>query len=378
MEELVTMMAQVMQRQQTLLEQQQIQHRPKIEIANYQDGEDIESFLETFEGIMRLHQVQKQDWVIHLIPKLQGRARDACAGLTYKEDYETVKTVLKRRFDITTEGCRRRFRSLKWSKSMTPEEYTVQVTKLADRWLTPDEGMEQVKEKVVMEQMIEGIPVMMRQWIMREEIRGPTHIAELMQRYITSERMEEHGLISQPSLRPTQFGSTRRTTSSRWKPKYEMESTERKVDDRTKSKQGITCYKCGQIGHISKNCSKKSFGQEMLYRDQLRKGTVNGISTDRIVLDTGASTTIVHQRMVSEKDYTGDAVTITDSGGTTRLYPKARVTIQLQGDQTFSQEVAVSEVVPEDVLLGRDAPIGVPLLATFPRQVRKAMWEKMN
>ena len=65
------------------------------------------------------------------------------------------------------------------------------------------------------------------------------------------------------------------------------------------------------------NYSKKSFGQKMLYRDQLRKGTVNGIPTDRIVLDTGTSTTIVHQRMVSEKDYTGDAVTITDSGGTT-------------------------------------------------------------
>ena len=52
MEELVTVMDQVMQWQQTLLEQQQIQHRPNIEIANYQDGEDIESFLETFEGIM--------------------------------------------------------------------------------------------------------------------------------------------------------------------------------------------------------------------------------------------------------------------------------------------------------------------------------------
>ena len=176
MEELVTMIAQLMQQQQTFLEQQQIQHRPKIEIANYQDREDIES-IET--GIMRLHQVQKQDWVIHLIPKLQGRARDACARLTYEKDYETVKTMLKRRFDITTEGCRKRFRSLKWSKSMTPEEYTVQVTKLADRWLTPEEEMEQVKEKVVMEQMIERIPVTMRQWIMREEIHGPTHIAKL-------------------------------------------------------------------------------------------------------------------------------------------------------------------------------------------------------
>ena len=61
--------------------------------------------------------------------------------------------------------------------------------------------------------------------------------------------------------------------------------------------------------------------------------------------------------MVTEENYTGDAVTITDSGGSTCSYPKASVMIQL---------------------LGRDALIGVPLLDTFPRQVRKAMWEKMN
>ena len=63
MEELVTMMTQVIQWQQTLLKQQQIQHRPMIEIANYQGGEGIANFLEAFEGIMRLHQVPKQDWV---------------------------------------------------------------------------------------------------------------------------------------------------------------------------------------------------------------------------------------------------------------------------------------------------------------------------
>ena len=116
----------------------------------------------------------------------------------------------------------------------------------------------------------------------------------------------------------------------------------------------------------------------MLYRDQLWKGTVNGVPTDWIVLDIGASTTIVHQRIVSEKEYTGDVITIMDSGGTTWLYPKVWVTIQLQGNQEFSQKVALSEVVPEDVLLGRDVPIGVQLLDTFPRQVRKVIWEKMN
>ena len=89
----------------------------------------------------------------------------------------------------------------------------------------------------------------------------------------------------------------------------------------------------------------------MRYQDQLRKGTVNGIPTDRMALDTGASTTIIHQRMVTEENNTGEAVMIIDSGGSTHSYPKARVMIQLQGEQKFSQKVAVSEVVPEDVLL---------------------------
>ena len=141
----------------------------------------------------------------------------------------------------------------------------------------------------------------------------------------------------------------------------------RRTEAKSTSRREVTCYKSGQIGHISRNCPKKSFGQEMSYRDHLRKGIMDGISTDRIVLDTGASTTIVHQRMVSEENYTGDAVTITDSGGSTRSYPKARVMIQLQGEQELSQEVPVSEIVPKEVLLGRDAPIGIPLLGTFPR-----------
>ena len=51
---------------------------------------------------------------------------------------------------------------------------------------------------------------------------------------------------------------------------------------------------------------------------------MNGIPTDRIVLKTGASTTIVHQRMVIEENYTGDAVMITDSGDSTHSHPKAR------------------------------------------------------
>ena len=49
----------------------------------------------------------------------------------------------------------------------------------------------------------------------------------------------------------------------------------------------------------------------MSYRDLLRKGIMNGIPTDRIVLDTRAFTTIIHQRIVTEVKYTRDGMAIT-------------------------------------------------------------------
>ena len=66
---------------------------------------------------------------------LQGKARDACAGLTYTE----VKEVLGKGFNVTEEGSRQSLRNLKFNNKMTPEEYAIQAMRLTSRWLTPDE-----------------------------------------------------------------------------------------------------------------------------------------------------------------------------------------------------------------------------------------------
>ena len=70
-------------------------------MAINQEGEDIDSFLETFEGMMQLHQIPQDEWEANLIPKLQSKARDACAGLTYTETYMEVKEVLRKQFNVT-------------------------------------------------------------------------------------------------------------------------------------------------------------------------------------------------------------------------------------------------------------------------------------
>ena len=179
MDQLAAAMAQLAQAQQQMLQQNTLQ-RKYVDMAIYQERENIDTFLETFEGMMRLHQIPRDEWVAYLIPKLQGKVRDACAGLTYTETYTEVKEVLWKQFNVTEESSRQSLKNLKFNNKMTPEEYTIQAMRLTGWWLTPDEEEEQMGQKVAMEQMVEGMSEGMKKWIIREQPRDPYAMTELI------------------------------------------------------------------------------------------------------------------------------------------------------------------------------------------------------
>ena len=70
-------------------------------------------------------------------------------------------------------------------------------------------------------------------------------------------------------------------------------------------------------------------------------GTVNGFPSERILLDTGCTQTMVHERFVCENDYTGSVVQIRCAHGDVCQYPVARVSICVAG-QEFKLEAVVS------------------------------------
>ena len=55
------------------VEQATCDQNKRVKMAEYKDGEDINSFLEAFEGIMKLNEVEENDWLNFLVPSLTGK-----------------------------------------------------------------------------------------------------------------------------------------------------------------------------------------------------------------------------------------------------------------------------------------------------------------
>ena len=139
---------------------------PKVKLQSYNEGDDMETFLETFEASMKLNKVDERLWLTYLIGLLRGKTAEACQGIDHnKADYAYVRERLRDYFDVTEEGQRKKVRSLCLRPKTSPESYTAEGTKLVRRWLKPKEEVEEVLDKILREALIEGLLAEMRQWV---------------------------------------------------------------------------------------------------------------------------------------------------------------------------------------------------------------------
>ena len=92
-----------------------------------------------------------------------------------------------------------------------------------------------------------------------------------------------------------------------------------------------------------------------------RSGTVDGKVKD-ILLDTGCTRTLVHQKLIPREKKTSGEVIIRCAHGDEVSYPLAQVEIAV-GGQVLAVEAGVSRTLPVSVLLGTDVPQLVNLLS---------------
>ena len=98
------------------------------------------------------------------------------------------------------------------------------------------------------------------------------------------------------------------------------------------------------------------------------KGTVNGIFTQDIVVDTVANKTLVHRKFVTPADMVEGEITISCAHGDSVSYPLAAIQVSL-GGRDLLVHVGVVDKLPAAALLGWDIPDLMDLVKpTMPSQ----------
>ena len=119
--------------------------------------------MQRFERFADTAKCQKPGWASKLSALLSGRALEVYSRLSEEaaKDYDKVKITLMRRYDLTEDGYRRKFRASKPEVEESPEQFTVRLDRYLLRWLQLSDTaktFDGLKDLIVKEQFIDSFP----------------------------------------------------------------------------------------------------------------------------------------------------------------------------------------------------------------------------
>ena len=158
-----------------------------LRMTQFQESEDIHDFIEAFEGIMGIQNVDSTEWVLRLTPLLNGKVWAVCTFLGTIVEYDEVKKVILSHCNVNTERCRKRFRTHIWTKNAKPNDWTAKGLKLMKRWLLPEERTEQMMDKIAVGQFLDALPQELRIWVASHNPGTAAAVAELIESYDTAD-----------------------------------------------------------------------------------------------------------------------------------------------------------------------------------------------
>ncbi|XP_073515734.1 uncharacterized protein [Phyllobates terribilis] len=339
------------------------QHFPVME----KDG-DLDTFLRGFEKACRQYQLPTDQWARYLTPGLRGKALEVFASLPREQDgdYEAVKQALIKKYQLTPEVYRKKFRALQRGPHDTYSDVVDGLRTNFEQWV---QGLsvttfEDLKDLMVKDQFFHLCPVEVRQFVLDREPKEAAKAAQIADTYeanLTPEVWKSAAAnckggkpTTTPSVPASRPSAGPAPSSSAW-----TAFNSRK------------CYTCDQTGHISLVCPERQKinptpeapgptaailfvgGAVSWARENLQPDTVGNTVTVGLK-DTGAERTLIRPEFVlPEELLPGKTLTVTGFGGVRCPIPMARVFLDWGAGKGL-REVGVSENLPTNVLLGTD------------------------
>ncbi|XP_035668611.1 translation initiation factor IF-2-like [Branchiostoma floridae] len=171
--------------------------RAKIpKLPAFEDGtDDLDAFLQRFERIATSNGWKETTWASTLSALLNGTALEVYSRLNDYDarDYNKVKEALMKRYNLTEDGFRAKFRHNQPEKGESPEQFLVRLTKYLDRWVDLSEttrDYESLPDLFIREQFMEACPVDLATHVRERALQSMKEMADMAQHFLEAHKRE--------------------------------------------------------------------------------------------------------------------------------------------------------------------------------------------
>lgn len=356
-------------------------HRIRDQLPPFVVGEDMAKYLVKFEHVCERNAIERSLWAQNLLALLPGEVSDVITCLSREafESYDEVKEALLRRYKLSPEAFRQRFRYAKRGNE-SHVEFAFRLKADLVEWLKGEDvydDRDKVVECIALEQFYRCIEDDVKLWL--QDKLGEVQLnkaAELAEEYYT--RRNLHSRAVRVEKAEKKEGFTRKSDERKPFPNRNLRKdpslTKETVRDgqteaqksgevpkqRTdttrafESRKPLICYHCKKEGHIALNCKQKfafatireSEKNMQLLEPYIQEISVNG-KTCRALRDSAATMDVVHPSFVSPNDFTGECAWIRQVAEEQSACLPI-VTVVLEGSfGKLHTEAAVSAALPD-------------------------------
>ncbi|KAK3746423.1 hypothetical protein QZH41_012761 [Actinostola sp. cb2023] len=168
------------------------QRRPKMPCFDEQK-DDMDTFLERFERYARVQKWTEDSWAVSLSLLLTGKGLQVYTSIPQEcaEDYPVLKAALLKRYELTEEGFRNKFRQCKPEKGETVFQFISRLSRYFKRWTELSDiskTFNALQDLIIREQFLLACSTDMALFLRERVPKDMTEMTKLAEQF-----MEAHG-----------------------------------------------------------------------------------------------------------------------------------------------------------------------------------------